>query len=146
MEFTIEKSGSFEYGHRLPDHTGKCRFWHGHSATVNVRICGIKKLNKENMIIDFGDLKAFVSEICEVYDHKMLVSKTDNTRMAIHKDGLVWTDGQPTAERIAADILKRFMVWVELLDIDYGWLEVDFFEGPNSMIIVRHKKGWKYDY
>ena len=74
--FEIEKSYTFEAGHSLLHHDGKCRHPHGHSYLLTIRLRS-KKLEesgpKKNMVLDFSDISAHVKPMIEKYlDHKWL--------------------------------------------------------------------------
>ncbi len=137
MKYTIEKSGRFEYAHRLPSHPRKCKNLHGHSAEFTVRIGGVNRLNKNDMVIDFGDLNLFVDSIITRFDHKTILAMQDKEIFQAEiSDEVIFMNTEPTAEIIASDILTSFCNFV---DVNIGWkyLEVDFYEGPKSKITVR---------
>lgn len=67
----ISKEFTFDSCHNLPFHQGKCKNQHGHTYKLIVTIQG--ELDKNGLLIDFGDLKSIVNDsIIEVYDHKNL--------------------------------------------------------------------------
>lgn len=74
--YTIEREFSFEAGHCLVHHNGKCSSPHGHSYRFIVFIQGdelIKQGPQKNMIIDFYNLEAIVYPMIEDFlDHKWL--------------------------------------------------------------------------
>ncbi len=74
---TITKLFEFEAAHFLPNHKGKCKEVHGHSYKLEVEVAAGNGdycyLDDNDMIMDFGDLKAIVNEyIEEKLDHKFL--------------------------------------------------------------------------
>jgi len=110
--FEVEKRFSFEAGHVLKSHTGKCCRPHGHSYVLKVAVRR-KALLNEGMVMDFGDISAVVKPMLnEFFDHKWL---NDTLKM-----------DDPTSERICA--------WI------YGYLEskisglyrITIFETENS--------------
>ena len=62
----ITKQFTFETGHALYGHDGKCKNIHGHSYKLSVTIfgkpLGDPKSSKFGMIMDFSDLKKIVKE------------------------------------------------------------------------------------
>lgn len=74
--FEIEKSFSFEAGHTLSHHDGKCINPHGHSYTVTIRLRGEKLQEsgpKKNMLVDFHDIGAAMKPLLEKHlDHHWL--------------------------------------------------------------------------
>lgn len=74
--YEIEKTFTFEAGHSLDHHDGKCRGPHGHSYILTIRLrseilqpSGPKK----NMVVDFGDISAIVKPMIEkFFDHRWL--------------------------------------------------------------------------
>ena len=70
--FEVEKIFSFEAGHELPDHGGKCAYPHGHSYVVHVCVRA-ETLSEEGMVVDFSDISSVVQPMIETYfDHKWL--------------------------------------------------------------------------
>ena len=94
--FEIEKTFSFEAGHTLTQHDGKCKSPHGHSYIFKVAIRKnvlIPSGPKQGMVMDFHDMSAKVKPMIEKYfDHAWLNDTLE-------------TD-TPTAEFIAEWIFK----------------------------------------
>lgn len=71
--FELEKKFTFEAGHVLSHHDGKCSRPHGHSYTLVVRVIGEKLIPhgpKTNMIVDFQDISHVVKPmIRDYFDH-----------------------------------------------------------------------------
>ncbi len=74
--FELEKIFTFEAGHLLDHHDGKCRHPHGHSYVLKVIIRQeslIESGPKKNMLMDFSQLSELVKPMIEQYfDHKWL--------------------------------------------------------------------------
>jgi 6-pyruvoyltetrahydropterin/6-carboxytetrahydropterin synthase len=70
----IEDITNIDYSHFLPWHN-KCGKIHGHSSKVSVKIGGILGLESKPWLIDFGKAKQIVKDICNSYDHKLLVDR-----------------------------------------------------------------------
>ncbi len=95
--FEIEKTFSFEAGHTLTHHDGKCKNPHGHSYVLKIALRK-KALEpsgpKKGMVMDFGGISAHVKPMIEKYlDHAWL-----NTTLETET---------PTAEFIAEWIFKH---------------------------------------
>jgi len=76
MKYTIKKKFTFEAAHRLPHHDGKCQRLHGHSW-VGWIVISASKLHgegpKQDMVVDFGDIKAAVKPLLDEHlDHYYL--------------------------------------------------------------------------
>lgn len=107
--FTISKSFSFCYGHRLLGDEGKCKNLHGHTARVVVFIES-QDLDGQGMVCHFDKLKAGVGTwINENLDHSMLLSKNDPAVVALKGIGerVFVMDENPTAENIAKLIYEK---------------------------------------
>lgn len=80
--FEVSKSFSFESGHVLDHHDGKCRHPHGHSYELIVILRVPQLLNsgpKKNMVMDFSDISLVVKPMIEKYfDHKWLNDSLEN--------------------------------------------------------------------
>jgi 6-pyruvoyltetrahydropterin/6-carboxytetrahydropterin synthase len=76
MCFEVEKIFSFEAGHLLDHHDGKCRHPHGHSYVLKIRLRSeelVREGPKKNMVIDFSLISSLVKPMIETYfDHKWL--------------------------------------------------------------------------
>lgn len=68
-EVTIKKS--FSAAHALKETGGKCEDLHGHNFLVEATVCG-QTLTREEILIDFRDLKSGLNEILAIFDHKYL--------------------------------------------------------------------------
>jgi 6-pyruvoyltetrahydropterin/6-carboxytetrahydropterin synthase len=68
----IVKDFEFEAGHHLPNHTGACKYRHGHSYKLQIGISGPIDIHS-GMIADFKQLKDLVKElIVDRLDHSYL--------------------------------------------------------------------------
>lgn len=82
--FVLEETFSFEAGHVLTHHDGRCSSPHGHSYVLIVKVRGNELTPsgpKTNMVIDFYDMMDAVHPMIEKYlDHKWLNDslKTDS--------------------------------------------------------------------
>lgn len=82
MKTHILKTFNFSMAHRLTFHNGKCRNLHGHTYKLEITISG--DINKNGIIIDFGDLKEIVI--------KNIIDKLDHSTAIYEKDSLLLTN------------------------------------------------------
>ena len=91
-EISVEKS--FEAAHYLRGYKGKCENLHGHRYTIVVKVSA-EKLNDIGLAYDFTDLKKYLGEILDRYDHTCL------------NDVKPFDKINPSAENLAATIYKE---------------------------------------
>jgi 6-pyruvoyltetrahydropterin/6-carboxytetrahydropterin synthase len=113
----ITKEFTFETGHALYGHDGKCKNIHGHSYKLSVTILGnpVSDSNdpKFGMIMDFSDLKKIVNEeIVDRFDHATIFNKnTPHIDLANNLKSLghnvVLVDYQPTSEMLVTDFADK---------------------------------------
>lgn len=106
--YTITKEVYFCYGHRLMNHSGKCRNLHGHSVKASISIKQ-STLNEQGMVCDFSDVKACVdSFIDDVLDHNFLLHKDDPIIPALiaNNEQFLAIDEHPTAEVLSKMIYQ----------------------------------------
>ena len=113
----ITKQFSFETGHALYGHDGKCKNIHGHSYRLNVTLFGTPIMDESSpkfgMIMDFSDLKKIVKEtIVNPFDHSTIFNKnTPHSKLAkdLKSSGhkVVLVNYQPTREMLVIDFAER---------------------------------------
>jgi 6-pyruvoyltetrahydropterin/6-carboxytetrahydropterin synthase len=91
--FELKILTSFAAAHQLTMVAKQCENLHGHNWKVEVCVTG-ERLNHAGVLIDFGELKAHVSEIIRGMDHKFL-------------NELPYFDNTPSSEKIAVHIARR---------------------------------------
>ena len=113
----ITKQFSFETGHALYGHDGKCKNIHGHSYRLNVTLFGTPIMDdnspKFGMIMDFSDVKKIVKKtIVTPFDHATIFNKNtphlklaEDLKSSGHK--VVLVNYQPTSEMLVIDFAKR---------------------------------------
>jgi 6-pyruvoyltetrahydropterin/6-carboxytetrahydropterin synthase len=69
--FEIRVISYFAAAHNLREFRGKCENLHGHNWKVEVVLRG-KSLEKNGILVDFGEVKAEVRGVLEEMDHKYL--------------------------------------------------------------------------
>lgn len=104
----IAKEFTWEMGHRLPFHEGKCNNLHGHSYKCMIELTG--EPDKNGIVLDYYDLKKIVEPILDEMDHSFIVWKDDKELIdALEKlrSRMVIVDFQTTAENICVYLLNR---------------------------------------
>lgn len=104
----VAKRIGFDAAHYLPRYSGKCGQVHGHHWVVEIGIQG-KADYWTGMVVDFGELKAFLMQIKEKLDHKLVNDILEN----------------PTAENICLYIRDKF--WEQswgLEELKLEWVKV----------------------
>lgn len=91
--FELKILTHFAAAHQLTMVAKQCENLHGHNWKVEVCVAG-NKLNDAGVLIDFGELKAYLSEIIDELDHKFL-------------NELACFDGAPSSENIAVYIAEQ---------------------------------------
>lgn len=69
--FELKIITHFAAAHQLKLVAKKCENMHGHNWKIEVCVAG-KTLNDAGVLIDFGELKGYLSEIIEKLDHTFL--------------------------------------------------------------------------
>jgi 6-pyruvoyltetrahydropterin/6-carboxytetrahydropterin synthase len=104
----IAKEYSWEMGHRLPFHEGKCKNLHGHSYKCMVELNG--EPDKNGMVLDYYDMKTIIQPIIDELDHSFMVYSEDKEVIEfldkINSRNVV-VDFQSTAENICLFLLKK---------------------------------------
>lgn len=101
----------FCYGHRLLNHSGKCRFLHGHNGRAEITLVN-NQLNEFGMVMDFGDIKRGIQDwIDENLDHRMVLHQDDPAIPWMQAQGepVFIIPHNPTAENIARLIYDQAM-------------------------------------
>ena len=107
----IRKQFKVEYAHSLTGSYSKsCQTIHGHSALIEVFLESRELLQTE-MIIDFGELKLYINDIIQTFDHTLILSdEMDEDYIAMikkyNKDVMI-VNYNPTAECMSRDICEQ---------------------------------------
>jgi 6-pyruvoyltetrahydropterin/6-carboxytetrahydropterin synthase len=96
----------------------KCENLHGHNWKIEVCVAG-ERLNNAGVLIDFGELKQYVSEIVERLDHKFL-----NELDYFHEDN------PPSSENIARYIADALQSMINNSDVKVA--RVTSWESENA--------------
>jgi 6-pyruvoyltetrahydropterin/6-carboxytetrahydropterin synthase len=118
---------SFDAGHRLLHHRGKCAAPHGHTYRAEVLIA-TTELNPLGLAVDFGDIKAPLKAWIDAHwDHAFLLGDADTTLRAalesVPESKLyVFQSVNPSAEAMAetlfgvarralGDVVRSVRIW-----------------------------------
>lgn len=116
--FQVRVNTDFAAAHYLKDYHGKCENLHGHNYKVYAHVQG-ESLDNGGMLLDFGQLKKALKEVCSRLDHTNL-------------NDIPFFEQNPSAERIALYIYNNIIELIPSLkktvnDSAYLWA-VDVFE------------------
>ena len=109
MGYTVSKTFSFCYGHRLTHDAGRCRHLHGHTARATI-VLGSDALDEGGMVVHFDRLKESVGAwIRDELDHTLLLAENDPAAAALAAAGERFraVPFNPTAENIARMIFEK---------------------------------------
>ncbi len=104
----IAKEFTWEMGHRLPFHEGKCKNLHGHSYKCMIELTG--EPDKNGIVLDYYDLKKIIEPILDELDHSFIVWNGDKELIdALKKldSNMVLVDFQTTAENLCVYLLNK---------------------------------------
>ena len=118
-EVTIKKS--FSAAHVLKEIGGKCEDLHGHNFLVEVTVTG-NTLNREEILIDFRDLKKWTNEILDHLDHKYL------------NEVEFFKDINPSSERVAKFIFDRLAERIQTMNMGLTVSRVTVWELDNARV------------
>ncbi|MCR5704552.1 MAG: 6-carboxytetrahydropterin synthase QueD [Eubacterium sp.] len=132
--YFLRTKASFDAAHFLKDYEGKCKNIHGHRWKVIVEIAKETLETegpKRGMVLDFGDLKAVLKELCNELDHSLIYesgSLKKTTVQALQEEDfrMIEVPFIPTAENFAKyffDQMKERQVPVH---------RVEVYETPNN--------------
>lgn len=134
--FTITKEIYFCYGHRLMNHSGKCRHLHGHSVKAAISITHENLDQQNSMVCDFSDVKECVESFVNTQlDHNFLLHKDDPIIPALMKNNerFLALDEHPTAE-----VLSK-MIFEYLKQNGFEVTEVALWETASACASYREK-------
>jgi 6-pyruvoyltetrahydropterin/6-carboxytetrahydropterin synthase len=126
-EISVELT--FDAGHRIVGHKGKCARLHGHTYKVHIQ-ANSDGLRGPGFVVDFGDIKDLVYR----WDHKMLLWEQDplwtmtDDKAWLHDQGIVLLKFNPTAELMAQSLAGKLMLTFPLNSV-----MVELWETPKAM-------------
>ncbi len=104
--YRITKTFEFHASHVLSKHSGLCRYPHGHTYRVEVTLVA-EQLDENDMVCDFGVLKAVVNEFLDVLDHSTILNSSDTASCLKEKDNprkVILEGRDPSSETLAREI------------------------------------------
>ena len=132
--YFLRTEQSFDSAHFLKDYKGKCKNIHGHRWRVVVEIATeeLTEAGQERgMLVDFGELKATLKEICDRLDHSFIFERgslKESTVSALEEEDfcMIPVNFRPTAEnfsRYIYDLIRQR---------NYPVHRVEVYETPNN--------------
>lgn len=131
---TCTRRIEFDAAHRLINHEGKCRMFHGHRYVVEVTF-GADNLDNVGRVIDFGNVKEILGQwIEENFDHNAILNAKDKELgdFVSKKTGqkIYYLEENPTVENIAKHLF--YDVAPQLFaGFDAKIIKIKIFETPN---------------
>ena len=117
-EIVVEQH--IEAAHYLRGYQGKCENVHGHTYGVIVRLRGTD-LDNIGLVCDFTDVKRYLDQILDKYDHKLL------------NDIAPFDQINPSAENIASTVGREMQNQLSGLPVTLAAVEV--WENPQQGIV-----------
>jgi 6-pyruvoyltetrahydropterin/6-carboxytetrahydropterin synthase len=100
--FELKVVTHFAAAHQLTMVGSKCENMHGHNWKIEVYVTG-EELNHAGILLDFGEIKAHLSEIIKKLDHKFLNELN------------YFSDGNPSSEKIAQFVAEELQARIDNL-------------------------------
>ena len=97
--FELKVITRFAAAHQLKMVAAQCENLHGHNWKIEVCVVG-DALNNAGVLIDFGELKQYISQIIDTLDHKFL------------NELEYFKNGNPSSENIAQYIANKLQALI----------------------------------
>lgn len=131
----ITRRLEIDSGHRLINHPGKCKNYHGHRYLFELTFTAPTMI--DGMVIDFGVIKEKVGEWLNMnWDHGMILQNGDPMiSMLLKTDSKVYIlDNPPTAEELCKELwhvieMHRYGYWFFPKELEL--VKIDCWETPN---------------
>ena len=128
--YSVQSEIIFNSAHFLENYNGKCNTIHGHNWKIVVEVQS-KELHND-MVIDFKQLKEYLKEIEQLYDHKLIIKKgslKENTIKCLEEENFILSivDFNTTAENFAKHI---YYILKEKYNVNIR--KVDIYETDNN--------------
>lgn len=139
--YKVRKKFRVPIGHRLSKHSGLCKNIHGHNIVVEVQLRS-KHLDKNDMVIDFYELKNIVGTILSEFDHALILNCKEAKNLVDFQQQKVKFlmddyNTDPTAEVMSWYLFYRVNKLLKESEVNPGIeIEVDFvrvWENEDSM-------------
>ena len=137
--YILKTRHDFDSSHFLANYDGKCANIHGHRWEVEVEVCSeslIEEGEQKGMVIDFGDLKKYLRNMLEEFDHALIIEKDKMrslTLKCLKEDGfkVIEVKFRPTAENFAKYFYDR------MVSEGFQMYNVTVFETPTNCASYR---------
>ncbi|SEF73314.1 6-carboxytetrahydropterin synthase QueD [Lachnospira multipara] len=131
--YSVTTKAEFDAAHFLAGYPGKCKNLHGHRWSIEATLKG-EELDELGMLVDFTDIKRDLKEICDNFDHSLIMKKDSlkpATLEALMDEGFKINimDFMPTAEGFAKFFFE------ELEKKNYPIVEIKVYETPKNYAI-----------
>ena len=127
----IAKEFTWEMGHRLTFHKGKCKNLHGHSYKCMVELTG--EPDQNGMVLDYYDVKKIIEPLIDEMDHSFMVFSSDKELMHALQtlnSRYIVVDFETTAENICLYLLDK--IKSAKIPANISALKVKIFETENT--------------
>lgn len=139
--YYIRSEGSFDSAHFLKGYIGKCSNIHGHRWKVVAELGGsalCEEQQTKGMLLDFGDLKHLLKEMCGALDHCLIYETgtlREKTLEALEEEGfrLVQVPFRPTAENFA------YYFCTGIREKGYPVHRVEVYETPGNCAVYEEE-------
>jgi queuosine biosynthesis protein QueD len=133
---TITKEFMVHYAHIVPNaYCEPCRTIHGHSAKIAVHLCG-RVDNKTGMIMDFKQLKEYISPVIDMFDHSVILNESDKHAEYFYKnfERVLLLNCDPTAENLSTILYKEIndVLLTKIQSTICSVFKVDFWETSSA--------------
>lgn len=132
--YKVFKRFKLPIGHRLSKHKGRCFNFHGHNFVIEIQL-STPELNRDDMVIDFHDLKKFVNMVIDKFDHAVVLNPNDKKNIEFFKEAgyriefISNGDHDPTAEVFSRYLYSEFTNTFSVHTVDF----VRVWESDDSM-------------
>jgi len=109
--YRVCKHFEFQAAHVLGKHPGRCRYPHGHGYRVEV-VLAAERLDDNDMVCDFGAIKAIVEECLDGWDHAMMINSADTRTVETQAENprkVVFQDRDPSSEVLARELFEHIV-------------------------------------
>lgn len=114
----IQLKMTFDAGHRVVGHGGKCARLHGH--TYRVEVTAVGPVRDPGFVADFGDIKDLINK----WDHQMLIWAEDpfvdqvfsQKGLNTKEMGIFYLPFNPTAENMAKYLAQKIGITFDLME------------------------------
>lgn len=118
--YKLNVRSHFSAAHKLNRYDGACKRLHGHNWKV--RVClACEKRDATGMCIDFGDIKRYLKDVLDRFDHQYL------------NELKIFKDENPTSENIAKLIFQELKS--KITNNNCKVSEVEIWESEKSSVI-----------